>query len=94
MSGIERDRIVFVLNRFDRNMHIDPAKVGNRLNQVVNLTIPMDEAYVIRSINKGVPIYIESRTHPVSMSFQKLASLVKERIIKQDDSAYTQAGLK
>jgi pilus assembly protein CpaE len=94
MSGIERDRIVFVLNRFDRNMHIDPAKVGNRLNQAVNLTIPMDEAYVIRSINKGVPLYIENRTHPVSMSIQKLASLVKERIIKQDDSAYTQAGLK
>jgi pilus assembly protein CpaE len=94
MSGIERDRIVFVLNRYDRNMHIDPAKVGNRLNQAVNLTIPMDEAYVIRSINKGVPLYIESRTHPVSMSIQKLASLVKERIIKQDDSAYTQAGLK
>jgi pilus assembly protein CpaE len=94
MSGIERDRIVFVLNRFDRNMHIDPAKVGNRLNQAVNLTVPMDEAYVIRSINKGVPLYIESRTHPVSMSVQKLASLVKERIIKQDDSAYTQAGLK
>ncbi len=94
MSGIERDRIVFVLNRFDRNMHIDPAKVGNRLNQAVNLTIPMDEAYVIRSINKGVPIFIENRTHPVSMSIQKLASLVKERIIKQDDSAYAQAGLK
>jgi len=94
MSGIERDRIVFVLNRFDRNMHIDPAKVGNRLNQPVNLTIPMDEAYVIRSINKGVPLFIENRTHPVSMSIQKLASLVKERIIKQDDSAYTQAGLK
>jgi pilus assembly protein CpaE len=94
MSGIERDRIVFVLNRYDRNMHIDPAKVGNRLNQAVNLTIPMDEAYVIRSINKGVPLFIESRTHPVSMSIQKLASLVKERIIKQDDSAYTQAGLK
>jgi pilus assembly protein CpaE len=94
MSGIERDRIVFVLNRYDRNMHIDPAKVGNRLNQAVNLTIPMDEAYVIRSINKGVPLFIESRTHPVSMSVQKLAALVKERIIKQDDSAYTQAGLK
>ncbi|NMB53640.1 MAG: MinD/ParA family protein [Leptolinea sp.] len=94
MSGIERDRIVFVLNRFDRNMHIDPAKVGNRLNQAVNLTIPMDEAYVIRSINKGVPIFIENRTHPVSMSIQKLASMVKERIIKQDESAFAQAGLK
>jgi len=94
MSGIERDRIIFVLNRFDRNMHIDPAKVGNRLNQAVNLTIPMDEAYVIRSINKGVPLFIENRTHPVSMSIQKLASMVKERIIKQDDNAYAQAGLK
>jgi pilus assembly protein CpaE len=94
MSGIERDRIIFVLNRFDRNMHIDPAKVGNRLNQAVNLTIPMDEAYVIRSINKGVPLFIENRTHPVSMSIQKWASMVKERIIKQDDNAYAQAGLK
>ncbi len=94
MSGIERDRIVFVLNRYDRNLHIDPAKVGNRLNQAVNLTIPMDEAYVIRSINKGVPIFIENRTHPVSMSIQKLASMVKEKIIKQDDNAFTQAGIK
>lgn len=94
MSGIERDRIVFVLNRYDRNLHIDPAKVGNRLNQAVNLTIPMDEAYVIRSINKGVPIFIENRTHPVSMSIQKLASMVKDKIIKQDDNAFTQAGLK
>jgi len=94
MSGIERERIVFVLNRFDRNLHIDPAKVGNRLNQAINLTIPMDEAYIMRSINKGVPIYLENRTHPVSMSIQKLASLVKEKVTKQDENAYAQAGLK
>ena len=94
MSGIERDRIVFVLNRYDRNTSIDPAKVGNRLNQAINLTVPLDEAYIIRSINKGVPLFMENRTHPVSLSIQKLASLVKEKINKQEDNAYTQAGLK
>jgi pilus assembly protein CpaE len=94
MSGIERDRIVFVLNRYDRNTSIDPAKVGNRLNQAINLTVPLDEAYIVRSINKGVPLYMENRTHPVSLSIQKLASLVKEKISKQEDNAFTQAGLK
>jgi pilus assembly protein CpaE len=94
MSGIERDRIVFVLNRYDRNTSIDPAKVGNRLNQAINLTVPLDEAYIVRSINKGVPLFMENRTHPVSLSIQKLASLVKEKISKQEDNAYTQAGLK
>jgi pilus assembly protein CpaE len=94
MSGIERDRIIFVLNRFDRNTSIDPAKVGNRLNQPISLTIPLDEAYVVRSINKGIPIFVENRTHPVSLSIQKLASLVKEKIGKQEDNAFAQAGLK
>jgi pilus assembly protein CpaE len=94
MSGIERERIIFVLNRYDRNTSIDPAKVGNRLNQAISLTVPLDEAYVVRSINKGVPIFVENRTHPVSLSIQKLASLVKEKISKQEDNAYTQAGLK
>lgn len=94
MSGIERDRIVFVINRYDKSTSIDPAKVGNRLNQPISLTIPLDEAFVTRSINKGIPIYIENRTHPVSTSIQKLASLVKDKISKQDDNAFTQAGLK
>jgi pilus assembly protein CpaE len=94
MSGIERDRIIFVLNRYDRNTSIDPAKVGNRLNQPISLTIPLDEAYVVRSINKGVPIFVENRTHPVSLSIQKLASLIKEKIGKQEDNAFAQAGLK
>jgi pilus assembly protein CpaE len=94
MSGIERERIVFVLNRYDRSTSIDPAKVGNRLNQAINLTVPLDEAYVVRSINKGVPIFVENRTHPVSVSIQKLATLVKEKIGKQEDKAFTQAGLK
>lgn len=94
MSGIERERIIFVLNRFDKNTHIDPAKVGNRLNQTVNLTIPMDDVYVVKSVNKGVPLFIENRTHPVSVSLQRLATLVKEKINKQEDSAFTQAGLK
>src|SRR5512138_322749 len=42
--GIERDRIVFVMNRYDKRINITPDRVTENLKQEVALSIPLDEA--------------------------------------------------
>ncbi len=83
-SGIQRSRILFVMNRFDRRLSISPERVGESLRQQIAVTIPFDERLVVTSVNKGVPFILENKTHPVSKSILQIADLARERLEKED----------
>jgi len=78
-SGI-REKIHFVMNRYDKRITITPEKVGESLRQPVVATIPFDDKTVINSINRGVPFVQENKTLPVSKSIIDLAVLVQKRV--------------
>lgn len=77
-SGL-RERILFIMNRYDKRITITPEKVGETLRQPIVSTIPVDEKTVINSINKGVPFIHENKVAPVSQSILTLASLVQKK---------------
>ncbi len=83
-SGIQRSRILFVMNRFDRRLSISPDRVGESLRQPIAVTIPFDERLVVTSVNKGVPFIVENKSHPVSKSILQIAELARERLGKED----------
>lgn len=84
-SGIQRSRIIFALNRYDKRIGITPERVGESLRQEVVVAIPLDEKVVTNSVNRGVPFMLDNnRNLPVGKSIQALADLVKDRVSKAE----------
>jgi pilus assembly protein CpaE len=77
--GIPRNKILFVMNRYDKQISITPEKIGESLKQEIVITIPKDEPFVSRSINRGSPFFLENKTNPISKSIQNLADLINDR---------------
>jgi pilus assembly protein CpaE len=82
-TGIDRDRILFIMNRYDKRIQISPEKVGERLRQEISITIPYDDRGVVRnSVIRGVPFVLEKKTESVSRSVIQLAEIVQNKLTK------------
>jgi len=82
---IDRRRILFTMNRFDKRIGITPEKVGESFKQEIVAVIPSDERVVIPSINRGVPFMLGDRSRPISRSFLSLAEAVRQRFSELSD---------
>jgi pilus assembly protein CpaE len=79
-TGIDRKRILFVMNRYDKKIAITPEKVGESLRQEISLSIPYEDRTVSFSVNKGIPFVVDQKTAPVTRSIYALADLCRQRI--------------
>lgn len=82
--GVERNRILFVMNRYDKRINITPERVAENLKQEVALTIPLDEATAIKAVNRGVPFVLDSKNQPVSRGVYMLAESIRGRVAAQE----------
>ncbi len=76
--GIERERIVFTLNRFDKRIAITPDRIGDNLKQPVVAVIPLDEKVVVPAVNRGVPFIMGNKTQPSARGILSLAESVRK----------------
>lgn len=77
---IDRGRIAFVMNRFDKRIAITAERVGENLKQEVAAVLPLDERVVIPAVNRGVPFMVDNKTQPVARGIFGLAESVRGRI--------------
>ncbi len=84
-SGINRKRILFVLNRYDKRIALSPERISESLKQGIEGVIPLEERIVTTSINRGVPLIIENKNTPISKSIYALSDKVKEKIKIQSE---------
>lgn len=82
--GIDRDRILFVMNRFDKRINITPERIAENLKQEVSSVIPLDEGPVMKAVNRGVPFVLENKNQPASRGIFSLAESVRARIAIQE----------
>jgi pilus assembly protein CpaE len=82
--GIDRERILFVMNRYDKRINITPERVAENLKQEIASVIPLDEGTVMKAVNRGVPFVLESRNQPASRGIFSLAETVRARIAAQE----------
>src|SRR5258706_754890 len=85
--GVERSRILFVMNRYDKRINITPERVADNLKQEVALTIPLDEATATKAVNRGVPFVIDNKSQPVSRGVYMLAESIRGRVATQESSS-------
>jgi len=82
--GVERSRILFVMNRYDKRINITPERVAENLKQEVSLVIPLDEATATKAVNRGVPFVLDSKSQPVARGVFSLAENVRGRVAAQE----------
>jgi pilus assembly protein CpaE len=79
---LDRRRILFVMNRFDKRIGITPEKVGESFKQPIATVLPFDERVVIPSVNRGVPFMLGDRSTPISKGFLSLAEAIRQRLVE------------
>ena len=84
--GIERERILFVMNRFDRRINITPERVTENLKQEIVSVIPLDEQTATKAVNRGVPFVLDSKNQPAARGVFSLAESVRARVAAQESA--------
>ena len=82
--GINRERIVFCMNKYDKRIAITPERVGDNLKQSVAAVIPMDERVVVPAVNRGVPFILDNKTQPSGRGILSLAESVREALASSE----------
>jgi pilus assembly protein CpaE len=82
--GIERDRILFVMNRYDKRINITPDRVTENLKQEIVSVIPFDEQTATKAVNRGVPFVLDSKNQPAARGVFSLAESVRARVAAQE----------
>ena len=78
--GIDRDRVVFVLNKFDKRITITPEAISENLKHEISVVVPIDERVVVPSINRGSPFILQDKKRPISKSILTLAETIRQRL--------------
>ncbi len=84
--GVQRDRLCLVMNKYDKRISITPEKISENLKQPVVGVIPLEEAVVIPSVNRGIPFMVDNKTKTVSRSVFSLAESVRTQLAKANDA--------
>ncbi len=82
--GIDRERILFLINKFDKRIGITPESVGENLRMEVSVTIPSDERVVLPSINRGVPFVMGDKKRPIARSVLSLVETVRRQLVEME----------
>lgn len=82
--GVQRDRVMFVVNRFDKKVNITPERIAENLKQEVALVIPVDEATAVKAVNRGVPFVLDNKNQPVARGVLSLAEAVRARVASEE----------
>jgi pilus assembly protein CpaE len=87
--GVERERILFVMNRFDKRINITPDRVTENLKQEIVSVIPFDEQTATKAVNRGVPFVLDSKNQPAARGIFSLAESVRARVAAQESADET-----
>ena len=90
---IDRSRVLFVMNRYDKRIGITPEKIGESFKQEILAVLPAEERVVMPSINRGVPYMLGDKSRPIARSFLALTEAVRQRLASlEPDAAFEKAG--
>ena len=78
---VNRQRVIAVINRFDKRIAISPEKVAENIKQEINNVIPAGDLVAIRAANQGQPFILEHRNDPMSRAIQGLAEDLRNQVL-------------
>lgn len=80
------NKILFILNFYDRRSGISPERISESLQQDIVLSLPLDEKYELReAVKRGIPLMLQSRSHIFSKNIFLLANKIQEKITQLEE---------
>jgi pilus assembly protein CpaE len=79
---IDRQRVLFVMNRYDKRIGITPEKVSDSFKHEIVAVLPDEERVVIPSVNRGVPFMLGDKSKSIARSFLTMTEAVRDRLTK------------
>lgn len=89
--GIPRDRILLVMNRFDKRIGITPEKVSENFKQEIAAVLPFDDRTVLPSVNRGKPFMLGDKSRQLTRNFLGLTEAVRRRLEKVNGNGTLEA---
>jgi pilus assembly protein CpaE len=86
-SGISRDKLIFVMNRYDKRIAISPERVGESLKQTILVAIPFEERITTSAMNRGIPFMVDNKVAPAGKAISSLVEVIRSRIQKDQENA-------
>lgn len=84
--GINKQKIVLVMSRFDKQLAITPEKVGHNLGHKVAAVLPEDREVVVPAVNRGIPFMLgEGKTKEIGKSILELVGKIREQLSKLEE---------
>jgi pilus assembly protein CpaE len=81
--GLNKEKILLVMNRFDKQIAITPEKVGHNLGHNVSCVLIEDKEVVVPGVNRGVPFMLgEGKSKEVGKGIMELVGKVRETLTK------------
>jgi pilus assembly protein CpaE len=82
---INRDRLLFVMNKYDKRIGIKPEKISENFKQDLKVVIPFEEKVVLPSINRGVPFMLGVKSKSITRSYLSLTEIVRKRLTEDKE---------
>lgn len=81
------NRVLIVLNRYDKQRNITPEKISDSLKHPIIETIPPDVETFFRAANLGIPFMLEKTDSLAAKSILSIAEQVREKIkeVRKED---------
>ncbi|MCZ2123698.1 MAG: response regulator [Anaerolineales bacterium] len=85
--GVNKEKVLFLINKLDKRIPITPEKISDNLKQEVSAVIALDEKVVIPAGNRGVPFMIDNKNQPIGKSIFALAEAIRVRLNSLESQA-------
>ena len=89
LLSINRERILLVMNKYDKRIAITPEKISESWQKDFASVIPLDEATVIPSTNRGAPFMLQTEqlSKPICRSYLSLTETIRSQLNRLETSA-------
>ena len=85
--GVQKKKILLVMNRFDKQIAISPDKVSHNLGHKVASVIVEDKEVVVPGVNRGVPFMLgEGKSKEIGKGILELVGKVREQLSKLEQT--------
>jgi len=85
--GVQKNKILLVMNRFDKQIAISPDKVSHNLGHKVASVIVEDKEVVVPGINRGVPFMLgDGKSKEIGKGILELVGKVREQLSKLEQN--------
>jgi pilus assembly protein CpaE len=90
--GVAKNKILLVMNRFDKQIAISPDKVSHNLGHEVAAVLVEDKESVVPGVNRGVPFMLgDAKSKDIGKGILELVGKVRERLTQLEHDEVPEA---